>query len=355
MTTTNLFTPLKIGAWKLPNRIVYAPLTRCRAEPGRVPGKMMAEYYRQRASAGLIIAEATAVTPMGVGYPDTPGIWSDEQVEGWKLVTNSVHEGGGRIVLQLWHVGRVSDPYYLDGQLPVAPSAIALSGHVNLLRPKREFVVPRALELNELPAIIEDYRKGAENAKKAGFDGVEIHGANGYLLNQFLNPSSNIRTDEYGGSVENRARLMLEALDAAISVWGPEYVGLHISPGDGEHNMQNGDNTDDYVYVMREASKRNIAFVCARETQHKDQWLGDILRKEFSGVYIANEEFTYDSSLQTLANGQADAIAFGRPYISNPDLPERFLKQISLNEADPEKYYSPGPEGYIDYPVLSAA
>jgi len=203
---SNLINPLQVGELNLPNRVVMAPLTRCRASAGRVPNALMAEYYVQRASAGLILSEATSVCPQGVGYPDTPGIWSDEQVEGWKLVTKAVHAAGGRIFLQLWHVGRVSHPDYLDGQLPVAPSAIAPQGHVSLLRPQQAFVVPRALETSEIPAVVEAYRKGAENAKKAGFDGVEIHGANGYLLDQFLQDSTNKRTDVYGGSIENRAR-----------------------------------------------------------------------------------------------------------------------------------------------------
>lgn len=353
--SNKLFEPLKAGAFELQNRVVYSPLTRCRAEPGRVPGPIMAEYYRQRVGAGLLIAEATAVSPMGVGYPDTPGIWSEEQVEGWKLVTKAVHEAGGIIVLQLWHVGRVSDPYYLDGQLPVAPSPIALNGHVHLLRPKRNYVVPRSLELSEIPAVIESYRLGAENAKKAGFDGVEVHGANGYLLNQFLNPVSNQRTDEYGGSVQNRARLMIEAIDATISVWGSDRVGLHISPGDREHNMLNGDNTADYVYLMREMSKRNIAFVCSRETQAKDNWIGDKLRQEFNGTYIANEELSFELAVETLQKGRADAVAFGRAFIANPDLPERFRLKAPLSESDQTTYYTSGPAGYIDYPTFAEA
>ncbi|MCL4169420.1 UNVERIFIED_CONTAM: hypothetical protein GTU68_002914, partial [Idotea baltica] len=210
--------------------MIMAPLTRCRSGEGRVPSALMAEYYAQRASAGLIISEATSVNPMGVGYPDTPGIWSDEQVEGWRLVTDAVHAKGGRILLQLWHVGRISDPLYLGGALPVAPSAIAAGGHVSLVRPKKDFVTPRALAIEEIPAIVEAFRKGAENAKRAGFDGVEIHGANGYLLDQFLQDSTNQRTDAYGGSIENRARLMLEVVDAVTSVWGPDRVGLHIAP-----------------------------------------------------------------------------------------------------------------------------
>ena len=217
---TTIFDPIKLGDLELPNRIIMAPLTRCRASEGRVPNALMAEYYVQRASAGLILSEATSVTPMGVGYPDTPGIWADDQVRGWTNITRAVHAAGGRIALQLWHVGRISHPMYLNGETPVAPSAIAAKGHVSLVRPKVDFPTPRALETAEIADIVEAYRTGAENAKAAGFDGVEIHGANGYLLDQFLQSSTNKRTDQYGGSIENRARLLLEVTDAAIEVWG---------------------------------------------------------------------------------------------------------------------------------------
>src|SRR5471032_2225960 len=220
----NLFAPLKAGAFNLRNRIIMAPLTRQRAGVERVPNALMAQYYADRAAAGMILSEATSVTPQGVGYAETPGIWSDAQVEGWKLVTKAVHDAGGTILLQLWHVGRLSDPMYLDGKLPVAPSAIAAEGYISLVRPKKTFVTPRALELDEIPGIVEDFRRGAANAKAAGFDGVELHGANGYLLDQFLQDSTNKRTDAYGGPIEHRARLMFEAVDAAISVWEADDV-----------------------------------------------------------------------------------------------------------------------------------
>jgi 2,4-dienoyl-CoA reductase-like NADH-dependent reductase (Old Yellow Enzyme family) len=345
--------PIRIGAWDLRNRVLMAPLTRCRSREGRVPTLLMAEYYRQRASAGLIISEATSVSPMGVGYPDTPGIWSDAQVEGWRLVTNAVHGEGGKIVLQLWHVGRISDPYYLGGKLPVAPSAIAPEGEVTLVRPKKAYVTPRALELDEIPEVIECYRKGAENAKAAGFDGVELHGANGYLPNQFLNAGSNHRTDPYGGSVENRARLMLEALDAAISVWGADRVGLHVSPADNVHSMSPEGALENYEYVMREAGKRGIAFVCAREGLDAERRIGPKLKAAFKGVYIANQDFTYETGQAVLANGEADAVAYGRIFISNPDLPRRFVLGAPLNEPHPETFYPrPLDIGYTDYPFL---
>ncbi len=348
-----LFDSLKVGAWTLPNRIVMAPLTRCRASEGRVPNALMADYYRQRASAGLIITEAVAVTPMGVGYPDTPGIWSDEQVDGWKLITKAVHDAGGRIVMQLWHVGRISDPSYLNGETPVSASAIAAEGHVSLLRPKRPFVTPRALDTAEIPGIVEAYRKGAENAKKAGFDGVEIHGANGYLLDQFLQDSTNKRTDIYGGSIENRARLMLEVVDAAIAVWGADRVGLHLAPRGDSHTMGDSDPAATFGYVAREVGKRGIAFICSRESLG-DNRLGPLLKKEFGGVYIANEGFTKETAHQVLAAGEADAVAFGKTYISNADLVARLAKDAPLNPFNVETFYGGGAEGYLDYPTLDA-
>ena len=302
----SLFEPLHAGALRLLNRIVMAPLTRCRASAGRVPNAMMAEYYAQRASFGLILAEATAVSPMGVGYPDTPGIWSDEQVEGWKLVTKAVHQAGGQILLQLWHVGRISDPFYLDGELPVSASAVQPAGHVSLMRPIKEFVTPRALELGEIPAIIEAYRKGAENAKAAGFDGVEIHGANGYLIDQFLQDSTNHRSDGYGGSIENRARFMMEVTDAVVSVWGADRVGMHIAPRGDAHDMGDSDPAALFTHVARELGRRKLAFLCARES-HDRPALGPALKQAFGGVFIANDGFTAESAREAIASGHADA------------------------------------------------
>jgi 2,4-dienoyl-CoA reductase-like NADH-dependent reductase (Old Yellow Enzyme family) len=351
---TTLFDPLKVGALTLPNRIVMAPLTRSRADgEGRVPNAMMAEYYEQRASAGLILSEATSVTPMGVGYADTPGIWSDEQVEGWKQVTDAVHKAGGRIFLQLWHVGRISDPVFLNGDTPVAPSAIKPAGHVSLVRPIKDYETPRALDLEEIPGIVAAYRKGAENAKKAGFDGVEIHGANGYLLDQFLQDKTNQRTDAYGGSIENRARLMLEVTDACIAVWGADRVGMHLAPRRDAHDMGDSTPLETFGYVARELGKRGIAFICAREAIGDDR-LGPELKKIFGGVYIANEKLTKESAEQLLSSGEADAVAWGQWFIANPDLPERLKRNAPLNPARPEKFYAPGAEGYIDYPALQA-
>ncbi|GAN99316.1 NADH:flavin oxidoreductase [Komagataeibacter xylinus NBRC 13693] len=349
-----LFTPLTAGDLTLPNRIVMAPLTRLRAGAGHVPTDMMAEYYAQRALAGLILSEATPVTPQGIGYEGVPGIWTDAQAQGWKTVTDAVHAAGGRIFLQLWHVGRISDPYFLNGEAPVAPSAIAAKGHVSLLRPKRDYVTPRALRTDEIPGIIEAFRRGAELAKVAGFDGVEIHGANGYLLDQFLQDSTNHRTDRYGGSIENRARLLLEVTDAATGVWGRGRVGVHISPRCDLHDMGDSSPAATFGYVATELGRRKIAFLCAREAEVPDS-LGPQLKKQFGGVYIANEKFTAASAEKAVEDGRADAVAFGQAFISNPDLPERLRAGVDLTPPDPSTFYTHGPEGYIDYPTMGAA
>lgn len=348
----SLFDPLQAGAFLMKNRIVLAPLTRCRASAGRVPNDLMREYYVQRASAGLMLTEATSVCPMGVGYPDTPGIWSDEQVAGWKKITDAVHAAGGTILLQLWHVGRISDPVYLDGELPVAPSAIAAKGHVSLVRPMRDYVVPRALELSEIPGIIADYLRGAENAKRAGFDGVEVHGANGYLLDQFLQDSTNLRTDAYGGPIENRARLMLEVVDACIEVWGADRVGLHLAPRADSHSMGDSNREATFSYVAKEVGKRKIAFIFTREHEAPDS-INPAIKKAFGGVLIANEKFTKESAEVALNSGAADAVSFGKQFIANPDLPERFKLNAPLNPPDPSTFYGGGARGYTDYPALT--
>jgi 2,4-dienoyl-CoA reductase-like NADH-dependent reductase (Old Yellow Enzyme family) len=347
-----LLDPVRIGALDLPNRVIMAPLTRTRASEGRVPNTLMRDYYVQRASAGLIITEATSVTPMGVGYPDTPGIWSKAQVAGWKEITKAVHAAGGRIVLQLWHVGRISDPVYLNGELPVAPSAIAPKGRVSLVRPEKDYVTPRALELSEIPGIIEAYRQGALNAKGAGFDGVEIHGANGYLLDQFLQDSTNKRTDEYGGPIENRARLMLEVTDAVISVWGADRVGMHLAPRGDSHSMGDSDAPALFNYVAKELDARNVAFICAREYVEGSS-IAPLIRRNFRGAYIANEKHTQQSAETLVESGAADAVAFGKLFIANPDLPVRFAAKADLNAWNAATFYAKGAEGYTDYPALA--
>jgi N-ethylmaleimide reductase len=350
-----LFEAIKVGDIDWPNRIVMAPLTRCRASADRVPNDLMAEYYAERADAGLILSEATCVSPQGVGYPDTPGIWSEEQIEGWIKITKAVHDAGGRIFLQLWHVGRVSHSFYLNGELPVAPSAIPLSGHVRLLRPERQHETPRALELSEMPGIIEDYRKGAENAKQAGFDGVEVHAANGYLPDQFLQDGTNQRNDIYGGSIENRARLLLEVTDAAISVWGAGRVGVHLAPRGDMHAMGDSNPLQTFGYVAEQLGKRKIAFIFTRESQGKDS-ISPALKAQFGGVLIANEGFNLEAAEQVITVGEADAVSFGKDFISNPDLVRRLQLNAPLNPYNMETFYGCGlsdpKEGYLDYPNL---
>jgi len=351
----SLFDPLVAGDLHLPNRILLAPLTRLRADlPGHVPNALMTEYYAQRASAGLILTEATPVTRSGVGYEGVPGVWNDEQTAGWRKVTHAVHERGGRIALQLWHVGRISDPHFLDGELPVAPSAIAPNGHVSLLRPQRPYVVPRALERDEIADIVEHFRKGAQNALEAGFDAVEIHGANGYLLDQFLHDSSNQRTDDYGGSIENRARLHLEVTDAVVSVFGAGRVGMHLAPRGDVHDVGDSDLGGTFGYLAGELGRRKIAFLCAREKQGPDS-LGAQLKAAFGGVYIANEGFSKASAEAIIARGDADAVAWGKPFIANADLVRRFELDAALNDWDTSTFYAAGAEGYTDYPLLETA
>lgn len=350
---STLFTPLRLGALELPNRVIMAPLTRCRASEGRVPNDLMREYYVQRASAGVIFTEATAVTPHGVGYVDTPGIWSSEQVEGWKHITDAVHEAGGRIICQLWHVGRLSHPDFQNGTTPVAPSAIACEGQIRIPTGHAPYPVPRALETEEIAGVIEEYRRGAQNAKEAGFDGVEIHGANGYLPDQFLRDSTNKRTDQYGGNIENRARFLLEVTDAVISVWGADYVGVHLSPRDMEHHsISDSDPASTFGYVARQLGERGIAFIFVRESLEGGPRYVPGIKEAFGGTLIANEQFTKEQAEQVLADGEAEAVAWGQQFIANPDLPKRFEIDAPLNTPNPSTFYAQGEEGYTDYPSL---
>lgn len=352
---TSIFDPLTIGDVHLPNRIIMAPLTRSRAaNPGRVPNQIMAEYYAQRADAGLILTEATCISPMGIGYADTPGIWSNDQVEGWAKVTKAVHEKGGRIFVQLWHVGRISHPLLLDGALPVAPSAIKPKGHVSLIRPIAEYVTPRALETSEVQDLVAQYKLAAENAKRAGFDGVEIHAANGYLIDQFLQDSTNKRTDEYGGPIENRARFLLEIVDAAIAVWGHGRVGVHLAPRMDSHDMGDSHPAETFTYVARELSRRQIGFIFTRERQGDDS-ITPLIKREFGGIVIANEAFDLPAATEAVRNGSADAVAFGKAYIANPDLVKRLKGHLALNTPDASTFYSGGEKGYTDYPFNSGS
>ncbi|MDN3648041.1 alkene reductase [Reinekea marina] len=350
---SNLFQPLNVGDYTLKNRIIMAPLTRSRANnPGRIPNELMVKYYRQRASAGMILTEATSVTPMGVGYPDTPGIWTNEQTEGWKPITQAVHEQGGNIFMQLWHVGRISDPCYLGGELPVAPSAIAAPGHVSHVRPLKDLVTPRALSIEEIKNLQNIYRQAAENAKEAGFDGVELHAANGYLFDQFMHESSNKRTDEYGGSIENRVRLLLEIVDVLIEVWGAGKVGVHLAPASDGAGLEDSDPQALFSYVAKQLSTRNIAFIFAREDTREENTVGKLVRENFDGVYIANQQLTKETGEQLLKAGRADAVAYGELFIANPDLVERFKEDAQLNTPNRATYYFNEEVGYTDYPFL---
>jgi 2,4-dienoyl-CoA reductase-like NADH-dependent reductase (Old Yellow Enzyme family) len=347
-----LFDPIRLGDLDLPNRIIMAPLTRMRAKPDdRTPTPLMAEQYVQRASAGLILTEATSVEALGVGYPGTPGIWSAEQVAGWKTVTGAVHAAGGRIALQLWHVGRISDPELLGGLDAVSASAIAAAGHISHSRPKRPFPLPRALETHELPGIVEAFRKGAENAMAAGFDGVEVHGANGYLLDQFLQDKTNRREDVYGGPIENRARLHLEVADACISVWGADRVGMHLAPRGDAHDMGDSDLAGTFTYLAGELGRRKLAYLFLREHVAPDR-LAPAIKAAFGGNVIGNEQYTLEQSLADLAAGIVDAIGFGKMFIANPDLPARLRASAPLNDLNLETLYGPGAAGYTDYPTM---
>jgi 2,4-dienoyl-CoA reductase-like NADH-dependent reductase (Old Yellow Enzyme family) len=346
-----LLEPINLGELKLKNRIIMAPLTRCRADDARVPTALMVEYYRQRASAGLIISEATSISPMGVGYPNTPGIWHDDQIRGWHDVLEAVHAQGGKMVLQLWHVGRISDPVYLDGKKPVAPSAVKPAGHPSLVRPIRDFVVPHALTVDEIKATIADFKQAAKNAKQAGFDGVEIHGANGYLPDQFLQDSTNQRTDSYGGSLERRARFMLEVTDVVCEIWGPGKVGMHLAPRCDAHDMGDSQPLKTFEYICQQLADRKLAFVCARAKQSNDG-LALTLKSAFGGRYIINQELTKNQAEQLIENGNADAAAWGQLFIANPDLVTRFADESQLNQPLSEFFYAGGERGYVDYPLL---
>ena len=352
----DLSSPVQFGDLKLKNRVIMAPLTRSRATDDRVPTAMMAEYYAQRASAGLIISEATVISEEANGYLNTPGLFSDAQVEGWKHVTSAVHEKGGLIVAQLWHVGRVSDPELLNGETPVSASAVQQAGQVSLLRPKRDYVVPRPLEISEIHSITEQFKQAAIRAKEAGFDGVELHAANGYLIDQFLQTKTNKREDEYGGSVENRARFLLEVVDALIEVWGAGRVGVHLAPRGDEHDMGDDAPRETFGYAMEELGKRNIAFFFTREYLAEDS-ISEYMKERSGNVpYVANMRLSRDDAIELLASGKADAVSFGKDYISNPDLFERLVNNSPLNELKLENMIGTDvPEGYIDYPTLDKA
>lgn len=349
-----LNTPLTVGDFEIKNRLVMAPLTRARSGESRVPNDLMVEYYQQRANAGLILTEATVIGSKTVGYAETPGLWSQEQAQAWNKIIEAVHAQGSKIVAQLWHVGRISHPELLEGDTPVAPSAIQPAGEVSLLRPKRPYVKPRALSIEEIKEVVAQYKHSAELAKVAGFDGVELHAANGYLIDQFLQSNTNQRNDEYGGPVENRARLLLEVIDAFIEVWGAGRVGVHIAPRGDSHDMGDENPLATFGFVVEQLNQRNVAFIFSREYEAADS-ISPQLREKFNGIWIANENLTPESAKRILRDGGADAVSFGKAYIANPDLLQRLEQNLPLNELQPTTLYAKGAEGYTDYPALEAS
>ena len=355
-----LLTPFKLGPLELPNRISMSPMTRCRAIEGSVPTPLAAVYYSQRASAGLILTEATQVTPMGQGYPNTPGIYSDAQTAGWKKITDAVHQAGGRIFLQLWHVGRVSLREFHDGELPVSASALPVEGHLHTPGfEQKNIETPRALKTEEVAGVVAQFKKGAQNAKAAGFDGVEIHGANGYLLEQFTKSGSNHRTDIYGGNLENRLRFPLEVVDAVVSVWGSDRVGYRVSPYFNGYSSSDADPVETYSALTKELDKRKLAYLCVKEGPKEAKslpagtpLLTPLLRPLFHQAYMVNQGFDLESGEEILQKGGADIVGYGVPFISNPDLPARFEKGAALAPADPSSFYGGAEKGYTDYPKM---
>lgn len=357
MSTASLFQPIAVGPYELTNRIFMAPLTRCRAGVEHVPNALMAEYYAQRASAGLVIAEATMAIEGNSAFYAEPGIHSEEQVAGWRLVTDAVHAAGGRIFLQIWHGGRACHPYFNGGRIPVAPSALAITNdEIHTPEGKKTHVVPRALDDAEIPGIIEGFRHAARNALAAGFDGVEIHGANGYLLDEFLRDGANKRTGPYGGPVENRARLLLEVMEAAAGVWGSDRVGVRISPLNSYNSMIDSDPAGLSAWLAGRLNDLKPAYLHVMRGDFLGQQQGDVLtpiRESFRGVLVANMGYSAEEAARDIADGRIDAVAFGTPFLANPDLPARIRAGAPLNAPDPATFYSPGAKGYTDYPALA--
>jgi N-ethylmaleimide reductase len=353
----NLFSPIHLGDLALTNRIIMAPLTRNRSGAGNVPQDLNVEYYRQRASAGLIISEGSQISAKGIGYPGTPGIHSDAQIAGWQRVTDAVHDEGGRIFIQLWHTGRIShSSLQPDHILPSAPSALKALGQAMTYDGPQDFETPHALTLAELPGLVEDYATAAQRAKAAGFDGVEIHAANGYLLDQFLRDSTNHREDEYGGNIANRMRLLLEIIEATIAIWGNHRVGVRLSPENSFNDIKDSQPQQSFNAVAKKLSKYRLAYLHVLEG---DMMTGERqldyleLRNCFEGLYMANNGYNRERGNQAIAQNQADMIAFGKAFIANPDLPERFLKNLPLNTPDQATFYGGDGKGYTDYPAYS--
>jgi len=350
---------IALGPLTLKNRFVMAPMTRCRAGENHVPTDLNAAYYAQRSTAGLIVSEATQVSPLGVGYPNTPGIYSAEQVAGWRKITDAVHQAEGRIFLQLWHVGRVSHSLWLNGEKPVSSSAVAPRGEVSTPAGTKPFEAPRALDRAEIPGLVELYRLGAQNALAAGFDGVEVHGANGYLPDQFLRDGVNKRTDDYGGSVENRARFLMEIVDAVIGVWGKDRVGVRLSPSGSFNDMADSNPEQTFSHVIQELDKRGVVYVHLIEGNDADVRHGGrvvptaLFRPLFKRSLIVCGDYNFERAEKVLAEGGADLVAFGRAFLANSDLPRRALESVPLNAPDPATFYGGKEKGYTDYPSVA--
>lgn len=357
---TDLFTPLKLGNVETKNRVYMAPLTRNRADNETdMPNELSPKYYGQRASGGLIITEAAQISPQGKGYVSTPGIYNEEQAREWKKSVDAVHEKGGKIFIQLWHVGRISHTSLQpDGQKPVAPSAIRAQGQTYTENGQEDVSEPRALDTNEIKDIVADYKKASQFAKEAGFDGIEVHAANGYLIDQFLRDKTNKRDDAYGGSVENRARFLFEVLDAVTSVWSPEKVGVRLAPTGTFNDMGDSDPLTHFGYVIDKLNSYNLAYLHmverfpGMETTNEDEKIVRDLRAKWTGLYIGNGDYDLPSAQNAIESGYADAITFGRPFIANPDLPERLQKGAKLNSPDQSTFYGGGKKGYTDYPFM---
>ena len=357
---TDLFSPITLGPHTLPNRVFMAPMTRNRA-PDTIPNDLMRTYYTQRAEAGLIISEGSQISPQGVGYPATPGIHSDAQVAGWKAITDAVHARGGHMFCQLWHCGRVSHPDFHGGALPVAPSAIRPEGQAVTYEGLKDFVTPRALELEEIPAIVGDYAHAADCARRAGFDGVEIHAANGYLIDQFLRDGTNRRTDAYGGSVENRARFLLEVTQAVCDVVGAERTGVRLSPLQPFNDMRDSDPRSTFAHAVQALNAFGLGYLHITEMGREAPGAAGpgfdlaILRQAWQGVYVTNGGYDKARANAAIASGAADAVAFGVLFLANPDLVTRFRRDAPLNRPDPDTFYGGDARGYTDYPALDEA
>ncbi len=359
MTTPDILSPFQLGPLTLPNRVVMAPMTRNRAGPGNVPGAVNATYYAQRASAGLIVSEATQVSPQGVGYPGTPGIHSAAQVAGWKLVTDAVHAAGGRIFLQLWHVGRISHPSLQPGgALPVAPAAIAPAGQAMTREGMKPFVTPRALDIAEIAGIVEDYRRGAANARAAGFDGVELHAANGYLVDQFLRDSTNRRTDRYGGSATNRARFLVEVMEAIVGEWGAERVGVRLAPTNPFNDISDSNPAATFAAAVGELNRFGLAYLHIVEPIAGDPVAAGAVpdlrffRNIWRGALIGNKGYDLNRANAVIRDGVADLVSFAVLFLANPDLPERFRRGGPFNTPDRKTFYGGAAAGYVDYPAI---